>query len=446
MRSLLLALGVLFLAAPVRAWGPHPEITEAALATLPPDDPLRAVLGAEIGRLRDYCWMGDWRRTLRRETNVWFYCDDYLLFPTMLTHRDHLCPEVKQTYEPCFRRALQALRTETAANAARWLGGILHFTEDTGSPPHAAEIRGDMHSKMENWVQAKAIALGDYQPQLLGATDDDAVAGFLRRMDGLIEFSKQRAERARPFVVAGDRESTEPIVLESALETSRVVADLLHTLGHLARQIPAAGTTLRGRISSQAPVGVEKLPAKLVLLGTPYSTLADADGRYEFRGLPPGVATLGVLRPGCANGSFPIAIPATGALEQDCTLKADAVPGNWLRDATLDLAWLAQDRPEAWYPAKSKIEGPHWQSEVLPVKVGSKYQVRIAWRDGTTGQVVVRLSGSPDKLPVELAPLTPGNAELTFEVPPGTLNAQLLVLGAAPPGSVCRHLALVQIP
>jgi len=28
---------------------------------------------------------------------------------------------------------LQALRTETPANAARWVGSLLHFVEDTGS-------------------------------------------------------------------------------------------------------------------------------------------------------------------------------------------------------------------------------------------------------------------------------------------------------------------------
>ncbi len=92
---------------------------------------------------------------------------------------------------------------------------------------------------MENWVDAKAIAIADYRPQSFGQTEDQAIDGFLHRMDRLIEFSKLRAERAKPFVLADDRAATEPIVLESALETSRVVADLLHTLGQLAAAAPA---------------------------------------------------------------------------------------------------------------------------------------------------------------------------------------------------------------
>lgn len=84
------------------------------------------------------------------------------------------------------------------ANAARWIGSLLHFTTDTGSPPHAAGIPGQpVHSKMENWVNAKLIHIPDYQPRLLGNDDAAAEAGFLRRMDGLIEFSKQRAQRCR---------------------------------------------------------------------------------------------------------------------------------------------------------------------------------------------------------------------------------------------------------
>ena len=49
-----------------------------------------------------------------------------------------------------------------------------------------------MHTKLENWVDAKAIAIDGYHPQLLGKTDDEAAAGFSKRMDGLIAFSIPR--------------------------------------------------------------------------------------------------------------------------------------------------------------------------------------------------------------------------------------------------------------
>ena len=267
-RSLPSIVLALLISATAFAWGPHPEITEAGLSALGKDHPLIARLGPEAAKLREYCWMADWRRSLQGD----FYADDFLLFPAATKHYDHLCPEVKATYEPYFRRALQALRTETPTNAARWIGSILHFTEDTGSPPHAAEFKGDLHSKMENWIDAKAIRIEGYTPRLLGEDDDAAVAGFLRRMDGLIAYSKERGLKLKPIIEAGDRKTAEPLVLECALETSRVVADLLHTLGKLGDPLNRDGASLRGTIASKAAPGLEKVPAKVMIEGTLFST------------------------------------------------------------------------------------------------------------------------------------------------------------------------------
>lgn len=215
------------------AWGPHPTITQAALDVLGTNHPLALQLGHQMARLTNYCWLADYKRISFREPDQDFYADDYLLFPQITMHLDHICPEVKKTYRPYVERALQALRTEDAANAARWIGSLLHFVEDTGSPPHAAEIRGDIHTRMENWVKAPLIHIDDYRPRLLGTNDTTALAGFLRRMDELIEFSKPRGKGLATKVLIGQQSAVEPVVLECALETSRVVADLLHTLGHL---------------------------------------------------------------------------------------------------------------------------------------------------------------------------------------------------------------------
>src|ERR1051325_1437533 len=150
-----------------KAWGPHPTITQAALDALGTNDPLMVPLGVQAHRLTNYAGMADFRRLPFEEPDELFYADDYLLFSQMTTHLDHICPEVKQTFRPYFKRAVQALRTETPANAARWIGSLLHFAEDTGSPPHAAEIRGDIHTKMENWVVASLIQIRGYRPELL---------------------------------------------------------------------------------------------------------------------------------------------------------------------------------------------------------------------------------------------------------------------------------------
>lgn len=433
------------LPAVAHAWGPHPEITQAAVEAVGTDSGLSRVLGKEVQRLKEYCWMGDWRRSLRTEAAQWFYADDYLLFPATPVHRDHICPEVKRTYEPYFRRALQALRTESPLNAARWVGAILHFTEDTGSPPHAAEIRGDLHSKMENWVDAAAVRIAGYTPQLLGATEESAVQGFLHRMDGLIAFSKERAERARPLVLAGNRADTEPIVLESALETSRVVADLLFTLGHLAEKPPVEGGVLEGKIIGTAPRELQHLPAKVVLQDTLYSTLADSEGRYRFDHLPAGDYSLQVTQPGFARPLTHARVDSGRRTTKDITLQGEtSAVANLVRNSALASLWLDPATPDHWYRIQSRTAGAHWEGEMLPLSAGKTYTVRVRWKPNASAQVVVRLRPSADfsQLPTELPAIEPGRGELSFPATAETRFAQVLIFTEGPPGAVCESVEL----
>jgi hypothetical protein len=67
-------------------------------------------------------------------------------------------------YRPFFLRALEALGTGSPANSARWLGSLLHFRHRTGSPPQAPVYKGDIHTKMENWLDASQIDMKDYRP------------------------------------------------------------------------------------------------------------------------------------------------------------------------------------------------------------------------------------------------------------------------------------------
>jgi hypothetical protein len=442
----LAALALAVLSMPLFAWGPHSEITQAGADALPADAALLRCLGADSKKLRDYCWMGDMRRSLKREPETWFYADDYLLFPGMTTHLDHLCPEVKGTYVPYFRRALQAMRTESPVNAARWIGAILHFTEDTGSPPHAAEIRGEVHSKMENWVDARAIHINGYQPQLLGHTDEEALAGFLQRMDGLIEFSKLRAERAKPFVLSGDRAATEPIVLESALETSRVVADLLFTLGELSTHVPAEGAALQGTIASSPAPEMEKLPAKVLLLGTPYATLADGAGHYEFRHLPPGTFRVSVLRAGSATAISQVTLARAGSSTLDFTLPGDA--GNLLRNGSFGLHWIAPAQSDAWYPVKHRLGEAFWEGELIPVVAGRHYKLQVDWQPQAQGQVVAQLLSKQGfaKPATALKTLLPGETEFVFSPAADAGYAQVLIYSKGVPGGLCKSVVLAQMP
>ena len=209
------------------------------------------------------------------------------------------CRDVKQTFVPYFRRALQALRTETSLNACRQVGSLIHFVEDTGAPPHARE-QCPHHSELENWVRGDQVIIKGYRPQLLGKTDAEAEAGFLRRMAGLVTFSKARAERALPLVSQPkpDRVKVEPIILESALESARVTADVLYTLFTLGLGPQPQGASLVGTVTAATLPLRDNHGARIVLLGTDFATLATtADprpsalqwgGTYELRNLPPG--------------------------------------------------------------------------------------------------------------------------------------------------------------
>src|SRR5438045_789124 len=76
-----------------QAWGPHPEITQAALNALGTNDPLVLQLGRQAQRLTNYAWMADYRRLPFEEPDEVFYADDYLIFPDATTHLDHILPE-----------------------------------------------------------------------------------------------------------------------------------------------------------------------------------------------------------------------------------------------------------------------------------------------------------------------------------------------------------------
>jgi hypothetical protein len=371
-----------FCAAQAFAWGPHAEITQAALDALGTNDLLIRHLGAQAQRLTNYAWMADYRRLPFEEPNELFYADDYLLFPEATAHWDHICPEVKKTYRPYFRRALQALRTETPRNAARWIGSLLHFVQDTGSPPHAAEIRGPMHTKMETWVNAKLIHIPGYRPQLLGTNDEHALEGFLKRMDDIIEFSKERAKKVRLNVEIGHRKAVEPVVLESALETSRLTADLLHTLGVVSLNGNSGSNILRGAVQSREPLGLERFAPKVILEGTLFSTLADLSGQFEFRNLPLANYKVVALRAGGGRARKEIEIHNGTNV---CNLALDATANNLLRNADFVLRWKENHAPDCW----DFWQGT-WNGEIIPLKIDQKYRLTAKFKQNADGEVVLR--------------------------------------------------------
>lgn len=443
------------------AWGPHPSITRAACATLPASDRLNErLVGVEA--LEEYCWLGDYRE----DAFETYYPDDYLIFPKAPRHFGHLLPEVANTYEPFFHRALQALRTESPHNAARWVGSLLHFQQDSGSPPHALPIGGELHAKLENWLDAKAIQLGDYQPRLLGEDDADALRptsafeGFRKRMDELVEFSKLRAQRARPFCEANNRAAAEPVILESALETSRVTADLLHTLLVLASKAQTNdAASLTVRITAPPLLALPQSPARLILQGTDFSTVADPIevddkiyvGECVFRHLPPGEYRPLVYRTGCKAAMPPAVRLRAGERKSiEVALQSDEVEGNLIRDAERKISYSTPGQLEHWQRIGSG-DGAAWQTAAIPVREGATYRIGVRLEQGVTATVRARWDQYVNFGPAlrsDLIKTGNGTASVPYQsefvAPPKARLVRLLIFTQRPLGEVLDHAWVVK--
>lgn len=298
---------------------------------------------------------------------------------------------------------------------------------------------------MENWVEADRISIPEYDPQLLGARDDAALAGLIQRMDELIDFSKTRGQKLRILVEIGNRPAVQPVALECALETSRVTADLLHTVGHLAKLPATNHATLRGRVNIPAALELERLPAKVILVDTAFSTLADLSGNYEFRHLPPGTYEVKAWR----AGTF--AKPRQVTLEEGktnvCSLEA-AIERNLIRNGDFELKWLKAKGPDCWYETQLG-----WEGEIIPLKNGQRYRLEAAFREGAEGDVFVRWTQMlPHLVPqniampkIESKPLTPTDNMLEFAGTEKMALLQVTLRTKKLPGDLCSRVRLLPI-
>jgi hypothetical protein len=436
---------ILFLIAPnALAWGPHTEITRAAQAVLPDGAELKKQHGDDWERLaKDYVWMGDWRESVRPD----HYADDYLLFPAAPKHFSHMPPDVRQTYEPFFRRALQAIRMESPRNAARWVGSLLHFIQDSGSPPHAANVGGETHGRMERWVDEAKITIEGYRPRLLGKTDDEALKGLIERMDGLHDFSKRRGIKLKPLVENLKERENQPLELECALECARVSADVLHTLYTLGMQKsdkPAG--TLRGKLDNRPIEKYATVPAKVMLAGTNYSTTTDADGSFVFRNLPPGKYTAWIQATGYDVEGIDVEIVANRETRLDRKLRVDAVAGNLVRNPTFALHWVRDDAPDGWY--RDPVRRGRWASALIRVPVDQKCAVRVQFQQGVTVPIAIRWRTDPSKAEGREVKVEAGGGEfrpdpLAKPFEKGFLFLEVLIESDKTLVEVCKHVSVV---
>jgi hypothetical protein len=295
---------------------------------------------------------------------------------------------------------------------------------------------------MENWIDAKLIDITGYSPRLLGDSDDAAVLGYLHRMEELISYSKERGLKLKPLIEGGDRKSAEPLILECALETSRVVGDLLHTLGALGGRAIKDGASLRGTIVSKAPPALEAIPAKIMIEGTLFSTLADPSGVYEFRNLPPGPVRLLVVRAGSRTARIEIPLEKDGRHLRDMVLDGSTPPGNLLRNGDFQVFWVSAKGPDGWIPSKDA-----WESEPVPVSAGGKLRLQARWKKDARGDLFLRWRASsvPYGPSQDEAVLRQGEESSVVSVPEKMTHVRVFIRGGAP-YMLCDSIALTLEP
>lgn len=456
-RTIAVCALLMAVAACAHAWGPHPDITRAALEVLPDRDRWREVLGPQYDALAHYAWMPDQAGQDFGD----YYPDDYLLVRAFPRYVGHMMPAVRDAWEPYFRRALQALRTETPVNAARQMGPLMHFVEDSGAPPHARPIGGPHHGPLENWVDRTLISIPDYEPQLLGTDDESAVAGLMARVDALVEFSIERADRALPLVERGEdeRPNVEPILLESALESARATADVLHTLLTVAFTHMPEGAGLEGTVAAGVfHPGAEnrnrkgariillhdepyrapgEQPASLMEAVSEYSTVAYTapeapegagwQGAFEFRNLTPGVYRVLAYRTG---SQWVVSEPVDLQVGRTAELHLDLPPaepeGNIIQNPDGTLAYL-DATPDRW----RHVAGPRWVSRVSGVQQGLAYRCGAVLRDPAAKvSFEFRTREGAEVVELEAGQATP--PEGTFRCEQGGMTVAVIVETALP--------------
>ena len=177
------------------------------------------------------------------------------------------------------------------------------------------------------------------------------------------------------------------------------------------------------------------MPAKIMLSGTRFSTLADAEGNFEFSGLPPGRQAIWVMRPGNEIASRTIVLSSRDE-QLNLSLRPDKFPDNLLRNPDFRLSWVTDDVPDTWAVATAPRARRGWESELIPVAPGEAYRLAIEWKQGAdSSEVLVRWRTEQNHPVAEDEPLKPPAGEVIRRAPQEAKFAQILIvaprLGAA---------------
>lgn len=252
-------VGVLQVAAASCSWGwggPHGTITQAALAALPPWQ--HEALGPELKPLGSlYCIIPDLVHN-RKDLAPYAMVPEQpgVIYLVSL----HLPASPVENYgliRSFLGRAVDSLKTNNVADAARFGGTLAHLLEDWGCPAHA--VPGDnmftlfkqflpppdayryapLHSPIENGTFD--VDLQGRKPRLLGTTVDEAAFALLQRSQEATVAARAQVVPIIEALYRNDTNACNAAQQKAAVLDAALVSDALYTLVCLGRSRVDAG-------------------------------------------------------------------------------------------------------------------------------------------------------------------------------------------------------------
>lgn len=233
----------------VYAWGKsiHSAITKAALEALP--EWQRSLLAAQREALIErYCMIPDNAQANQKELGK------YILLPNG-DRFSHLPYRGRQQnvyqIQHYLERSVDLIRSNDLEEGAKYLGCLLHFLEDSGSPAHvfpgdnqlglmkdflgapdAFKDRG-LHSLVEEGHAN--VNISGYRPKLLGATVEEAASNLVERYGEMVRHVRSQQIPILQAVFRNVPEDADRGRLVAATYDAQVAADAIYTILSIAK-------------------------------------------------------------------------------------------------------------------------------------------------------------------------------------------------------------------
>lgn len=414
-------LSVAVFAAETFAWGPHIDITKAALERVPSSPEWADLMDKNFtAQIAGNAFLPDTWGIISSSNGEKFHANDYLQIKGVEVFAQHnlggsdgatkVPYTQRDAFKAYFKKAVRALQMETPANAARRLGAIIHFTEDCGCPQHTNLLmkKAMRNHKSENFFTKEKIAIPNYTPVLFGDNIDAAADGLIKRLEALDAktqpiaqelFEKELFKNEKKGDMM-DRKVIEPLNFKASKQSAEAVADLVYTALKIGTK-PLDGAKLCGEITAPAlPLpDSDKLVARVWLLDsngdiTDIDTFTDGGvvdkqkglwtGKFSLRNLPEGKFKLMAYRQGGQIETSPIfELKKSEPTKVNLALKESSPKGNLVLNSDCSIKTLFKDKPipDCWYKNIFYYPRKHWLSARFNIEPMRSYKMGVKLKD-----------------------------------------------------------------